>query len=87
MLQLAQAMATVAASRGLERKPQLVTAIEDATTHARSRTPVAPAAPVDLRASSPSALTPSAKRWSMSVAQVVGTSARVFAGAAYTSGG
>jgi penicillin-binding protein 2 len=81
MLQLAQAMAIVA-NQGIKRQPQLVTAIEDATT--RSRSPVAPAPPVDL-GYKPEHLD-TIRKAMVDVTQV-GTSARVFAGAAYTSGG
>jgi penicillin-binding protein 2 len=81
MLQLAQAMATVA-NQGIKRQPQLVTAIEDATT--RNRSPVAPAPPVDLGYQS--AHLDTIRKAMVDVTQV-GTSARVFAGATYTSGG
>jgi penicillin-binding protein 2 len=81
MLQLAQAMATVA-NHGIRRQPQLVTAIEDATTRSRTVLPAAP--PVDL-GYKPEHLD-TIRKAMVDVTQV-GTSARVFAGAAYTSGG
>jgi penicillin-binding protein 2 len=81
MLQLAQAMATVV-NQGIRRQPQLVTAIEDATTRSRTVLPAAP--PVDL-GYKPEHLD-TIRKAMVDVTQV-GTSARVFAGAAYTSGG
>jgi penicillin-binding protein 2 len=81
MLQLAQAVATVA-NNGVKHQPQLVIATQDATSHAR--TPVVPADPVDLH------LKPEhmelVRKAMVDVTQV-GTSARVFVGAGYLSGG
>ncbi len=81
MLQLAQAVATLA-NNGVKHQPQLVVATQDATSHAR--TPIVPADPVDLK------LKPEhmelVRKAMVDVTQV-GTSARVFVGAGYLSGG
>ncbi len=81
MLQLAQAMA-ILANNGVKHKPQLVIATQDAMT--RSKTPVAPAPAVDL-GFKPENL--AVVRNAMVSTTIDGTSARVFAGAAYRSGG
>ena len=81
MLQLAQAMAIVA-NNGVKRQPQLVTAIQDASTHAR--TTVVASEPVDLGFKPEHIAT--IRKAMVDVTQV-GTSARVFAGAGYLSGG
>ena len=81
MLQLAQAMATLA-NNGVKHKPQLVIATQDAIT--RVKTPVVPAAPVDL-GFKPENL--AVVRAAMEGVTTVGTGARAFAGAAYRSGG
>ena len=81
MLQLAQAMATVA-NNGVKHKPQLVIATQDAMT--RLKVPVAPAAPVDLGFKPENV---AVIRNAMVSTTIDGTSARVFAGATYRSGG
>ena len=81
MLQLAQAMAIVS-NNGVKHKPQLVIATQDAMT--RQTTPVAPAAPVDL-GFKPEHV--AVVRNAMVSTTIDGTSARVFAGAGYRSGG
>jgi penicillin-binding protein 2 len=81
MLQLAQAVSTLANS-GVKHQPQLVIATQDATSHVR--VPVPPAAPEDLgfKAENVDII----RRAMVGVTQE-GTSARVFAGAGYLSGG
>ncbi len=81
MLQLAQAMAIIA-NNGVKHKPQLVIATQDAMT--RQATAVAPAAPVDL-GFKPEHV--AVIRNAMVSTTIDGTSARVFAGAGYRSGG
>ena len=81
MLQLAQAMA-ILANNGVKHKPQLVIATQDAMT--RLKSPVAPAPAVDL-GFKPENL--AVVRNAMVSTTIDGTSARVFAGAAYRSGG
>lgn len=81
MLQLAQATA-ILANNGIKHKPQLVIATQDAMTHARS--PVAGAAPEDLGYKPENVAI--VRRALVGVTQE-GTSARVFAGAGYLSGG
>jgi len=81
MLQLAQAMAIVA-NNGVKHQPQLVTAIQDASTHARTR--VVASEPIDLNYK-PEHL--AIIRKAMVDVTQVGTSSRVFAGAPYLSGG
>ena len=81
MLQLAQAMATLA-NNGIKHKPQLVIATHDVQT--RAHLPVPPDPPEDLGFKSEHV--DIVKRAMMDV-PVVGTSARAFAGAAYASGG
>ena len=81
MLQLAQATA-VLANNGVKFKPQLVIATQDAMT--RVRQAVAPEPPVDLGFKPENV---SLVRNAMVNTTVDGTSARVFAGASYRSGG
>ena len=81
MLQLAQATATLA-NNGIKHKPQLVTATQDATTHAKS--PIAPQDPPDLGFDPENG---AIIRPAMIGVTPEGTSARVFAGAGYLSGG
>ena len=81
MLQLAQAMATLS-NNGIKHKPQLVIATQDVQTHARL--PVPPEAPQDL-GFKPEHV--DIVRSAMMDVPIKGTSARAFAGAAYTSGG
>jgi penicillin-binding protein 2 len=81
MLQLAQATATVV-NNGVKHKPRLVVATEDSVTHARR--PIAAEPPVDL-GFKPEHV--AIVRKAMVGVTQGGTSARVFAGAAYLSGG
>jgi penicillin-binding protein 2 len=81
MLQLAQATATLV-NNGIKHKPQLVIATQDSVT--RQTAPVAPAPPVDLGYRSENMAI--VRNAMVSVVQE-GTSARVFAGALYPSGG
>ena len=81
MLQLAQAVSTLA-NAGVKHKPQLVIATQDATTHVRE--PVPPAASEDLGFKPENV--DIIRRAMVGVTQE-GTSARVFAGAGYLSGG
>ena len=81
MLQLAQATA-ILVNHGVKRKPQLVIATQDALTRQTVR--VAAAAPVDLGFKPENMAV--VRRAMVSVTQD-GTSARVFAGAGYLSGG
>jgi len=81
MLQLAQAVATLA-NAGVKHQPQLVIATQDASTHVRA--PVPPAAPEDLGFKPENV--DIIRRAMVGVTQE-GTSARVFAGAGYLSGG
>ena len=81
MLQLASATATLA-NGGVQFKPRVVTATQDALTHAQ--TPVPTAAPLDL-GFKPEHL--DVVRNGLVGVVTSGTSARVFAGAAYTSAG
>ncbi len=81
MLQLAQATA-ILANDGIKHKPRLVIATQDAMT--RQRVPVTPEPPIDL-GYKPEHMA-AVRRAMVSVTQD-GTSARVFAGAGYLSGG
>ena len=81
MLQLAQATA-ILVNNGVKRKPQLVIATQDAVTRQTAR--VIAAAPVDLGFKPENMEV--VRRAMVSVTQD-GTSARVFAGAGYLSGG
>jgi len=81
MLQLAQAVATLA-NNGIKHQPQLVMATRDVTT--RVQTPVPSQPPVDLKFKPENM---DVVRKAMVDVTQVGTSARVFAGAPYLSGG
>lgn len=81
MLQLAQATAIVV-NKGIKHKPQLVIATQDATS--RVRTPIAPEPPIDLGYKPDNVEI--ILRAMVGVTKE-GTSTRVFAGAAYSSGG
>ncbi len=81
MLQLAHAMATIA-NNGVKHKPQLVIGTQDAMT--RQKTPVAADPPVDLGFKPENV---AVVREAMVSTTIDGTSARVFTGAAYRSGG
>ncbi len=81
MLQLAQATA-VLANNGIKHKPRLVIATQDSMT--RATQPVPPAAPEDLGYKPDNVAV--IRKALVGVTQE-GTSARVFAGAAYLSGG
>lgn len=81
MLQLAQAMTTVA-NGGIKHTPQLVIAIQDAATHVRVSVPPSP--PQDLGYNPANVET--IRKALIGVTQQ-GTSTRVFAGAGYLSGG
>lgn len=81
MLQLAQATA-ILANNGVKHKPQLVIATQDAMT--RAKVPVAPVPPEDL-GFKPEHV--AVVRKAMVAVTQEGTSARVFAGAGYLSGG
>jgi penicillin-binding protein 2 len=81
MLQLAQATA-ILANNGVKHKPQLVIATQDAMT--RTRTPIAPNPPEDLGYKPENVAV--VLRALVGVTQE-GTSAGVFAGAGYLSGG
>ncbi len=81
MLQLAQAIATLA-NNGIKHQPQLVTATRDVNT--RVQTPVEPQPPVDLKYKPENM---ELVRKAMVDVTLGGTSARVFAGAQYLSGG
>jgi penicillin-binding protein 2 len=81
MLQLAQAVATVA-NNGVKHKPQLVIATQDATTRVRVQVPAEP--PVDLGYKPENV---AVIRDAMVGVTQGGTGTRVFAGAGYVSGG
>jgi len=81
MLQLAQAVA-ILSNNGIKHAPQLVTATQDATTRLRTPAPVREAEDLHLNPRSVEVV----RRAMVDVTQV-GTSARVFAGAGYLSGG
>jgi penicillin-binding protein 2 len=81
MLQLAQATA-VLANAGVKHKPRVVIATQDAM--ARERVPVPPEPPVDLGYKSENV---AVVHRALAGVTTEGTSARVFAGAGYTSGG
>ena len=81
MLQLAQAMATLA-NGGIKHQPQLVIATRDAMTGLKN--PIAAMTPVDLGFKPENV---AIVRDAMVGVTTEGTSARVFAGAAYRSGG
>ena len=81
MLQLAQAMATLA-NNGVKHKPQLVMATEDVSTHQRVPVPAAPAVDLGFRPENVAIV----RRAMVDVTQV-GTGASAFAHATYLSGG
>jgi penicillin-binding protein 2 len=81
MLQLAQAMATLA-NNGVRHPPHLVTVTQDPQTHAV--TPITPRASVDLGYQQANI---DVIRKAMVGVTLEGTSARAFTGAGYTSGG
>ena len=81
MLQLAQATA-ILANNGVKHQPQLVIATQDAMT--RLKKPLAAAAPIDLGFKPENV---AIVREAMVAVTLDGTSARVFAGAPYRSGG
>ena len=81
MLQLAQAVATLA-NNGVRHPPHLVSATQDAVTHANVPSTPPPAVDLGLKPSNVEVI-----RKAMVGVAVEGTSARAFAGAGYTSGG
>jgi penicillin-binding protein 2 len=81
MLQLAQAMATLA-NNGVKHKPQLVIATQDATTRVRVTVPPAPPEDLGYKPDNVAVI-----RKAMVGVTQEGTSTRVFAGASYLSGG
>jgi penicillin-binding protein 2 len=81
MLQLAQATAVLANS-GVKHKPRVVIATQDAMAHERVPVPAQP--PVDLGYKSENV---AVVHRALAGVTTEGTSARVFAGAGYTSGG
>lgn len=81
MLQLAQATATLV-NQGVQHRPRLVTATQDASTHVRAL--VAPQAPRNLQFKAENI---AVIMQAMVAVTQEGTSARVFAGAPYLSGG
>jgi penicillin-binding protein 2 len=81
MLQLAQAMSTLANS-GVKRKPQLVIATQDASTRVRVPIEAAPAVDLGYKPEHIEII-----RKAMVGVTLGGTSARVFTGAGYLSGG
>lgn len=81
MLQVAQALSTVV-NGGIQHKPHLVQAVQDATSHARTPAPSAESVQLPLK---PEHL--EVVRAAMVGVTQGGTSTRVFAGATYTSGG
>jgi len=81
MLQLASAMATLA-SGGQRHAPRLVRAVEDPVSGARSAPEAAPAPALVLKPEHVQAV-----HRALHAVTLEGTSARVFAGAAYASGG
>jgi penicillin-binding protein 2 len=81
MLQLAQAMATVA-NNGIQHKPHLVLATQDPVTHARDPQPPVPTVDLGYKPEHVAVV-----RKAMVAVTQEGTSTRVFAGAGYLSGG
>jgi penicillin-binding protein 2 len=81
MLQLAQATATVA-NQGIQYRPRLVTATQDASTHVRVPLPLEPPRNLKFKPENVAVVTQAM----VGVTQE-GTSARVFSGAQYLSGG
>jgi penicillin-binding protein 2 len=81
MLQLAQAVATLA-NNGVRHPPHLVTGKQDAVTHTLLPSAAPPSVDVGLKAANVDII-----RKAMVGVAIEGTSARVFAGAGYASGG
>lgn len=81
MLQLAQATA-ILANNGVKHKPQIVVATQDALTRKRVPVPAEPAIDLGFKPENLAIV-----RNALAAVTTDGTSARVFAGAAYTSGG
>jgi penicillin-binding protein 2 len=81
MLQVAHAMATLA-NNGITRKPQLVIATRDASTHARVAVPAQPPVNLGYKPQNIEVI-----RKAMVGVTLDGTSRFVFAGAGYSSGG
>ncbi len=81
MLQLAQATATLA-NQGIKHRPRLVTSTQDASTHARASLAAEPGQDLRLKPENIAVIVQAM----VGVTQE-GTSARVFAGAPYLSGG
>ncbi|MEO7548477.1 MAG: penicillin-binding protein 2, partial [Ramlibacter sp.] len=81
MLQLAQATATLA-NNGVKHRPQLVIGTQDAMTRAMTPVPAAPAEDLGYKPGNVAVV-----RKAMVAVTQEGTSARVFAGAGYLSGG
>ena len=81
MLQLAQAVATLA-NNGVRHPPHLVTSIQDAVTHNTVSAVAPPAVDLGLNAANIDII-----RKAMVGVTLEGTSARVFVGAGYSSGG
>ncbi|NVO05700.1 MAG: penicillin-binding protein 2 [Rhodoferax sp.] len=81
MLQLAQAVATLA-NNGVRHPPHLVTATQDAETHANIPSTPPPSVDLGLKPAHIEVI-----RKAMVGVTIEGTSARAFAGAGYTSGG
>ena len=81
MLQMATAVATLA-SGGLRFQPRLVREIEDLVTRERHKVSSAAIAPLPLKPEQVAVI-----RDAMNGVTIAGTSAKVFVGAAYTSGG
>lgn len=81
MLQLAQAMATLV-NNGVRHPPHLVTATQDAITHANIPSTPPPSVDLGLKPANIEVV-----RKAMVGVTIEGTSARAFAGAGYTSGG
>jgi penicillin-binding protein 2 len=81
MLQLAQATATLV-NNGIKHKPQVVIATQDPVTHQRVPVPPAPAEDLGFKPENVAIV-----RKALVAVTQEGTSARVFAGAGYLSGG
>ncbi len=81
MLQLAQAV-SILANNGVKHKPQLVIGTQDATTHANVSLPASPSEDLGFKPEHMALV-----RQAMVDVTQAGTSARVFAGAGYLSGG
>jgi len=81
MLQLAQAVSALA-NNGVRHTPRLVTATQDALTHARQPVAAAPGVDLGLKPANIDVI-----RKAMVGVTLEGTSARAFLGASYSSGG